>query len=244
MRTFKHFDLPVKHLEGEGEHYIPPKARDEAEIERRQDLAPGVLMAEMQAKGIKIAKNILELMIDTEDTLFATKTLGASSLNTAWYNYAQGAKNVMRRTLSLPSYDELGEEVTKTNLIDLATFRLGTAQWAANNLVKDGHERRRLYIKHKKIIGGQLGNAALVLANVPAAEAIAFFDDDPAYQQLIARQSATSLLEDSRMLYKQVGSNPTLAQLSDQDSPLSVYWRRNAPDAAYQALEEATEITD
>ena len=49
------------------------------------------------------------------------------------------------------------------------------------------------------------------------------------------------MLEDSRTLYKQVGSNPTLAQLSDNDSPLSVYWRRNAPDTAYEALEQAIE---
>jgi hypothetical protein len=42
-------------------------------------------------------------------------------------------------------------------------------------------------------------------------------------------------------MHKTVGSNPTLAQLSDKDSPLSVYWRRNANDLAYDALEQAYE---
>jgi hypothetical protein len=241
MKTFKHFDLPVKHLEGEGEHYIPPKARESQEIERRKQLAPGVLIAEMQQKGIKIAKSILEIMIDEEDTLFATRTLGASAINTAWHNYAQSAKNVMRRTLTLPTYADLGQEISKPNLINMALGHFDAAELHATNLLNDGYERRRLYVKHKKLIGTNLGSAAVVLANAPHAKVIAYFDN-PAYQQLVSRQSALELLEDSRTLYKQVGSNPTLAQLSDNDSPLSVYWRRNAPDLAYQALEEAVEI--
>lgn len=243
MKTFIHFDLPVKHLEGEGEHYVPPKAREAQEIERRKQLVPGVLMAEMQQKGIRIAKSILELMMDEEDTLFVTKTLGASLLNTAWYNYAQGAKNVMRRTLTLPAYGELDQQITKPYLVEMAVKHMHTAERSATNLVNDGYERRRLYVKHKKIIGSTLGNAALILANVPHTEVIAYFDD-PAYQQLIARQSALEVLEDSRTLYKQVGSNPTLAQLGDNDSPLSVYWRRNAPDLAYEVLEQAVDAKD
>ncbi|HUD03528.1 MAG TPA: hypothetical protein VMR51_01955 [Patescibacteria group bacterium] len=241
MKAFKQFDLPVKHLAGEGNHYVSPKAREAGEIERRKRLVSGVLMAEMQATGIKIAKNILEIMQAEEDTMFVTRTLGASAINTAWYNYAAGAKNVMRRTLSLQAYEDLGQEITTPNLIGLAAGQISTAERSAANLVKDGHEKRKLYVKHKKIIGATLGSAALVLANAPHAEVIAYFED-PALKQLVARQSALELLEDSRTLHLQVGSNPTLAQLSDKDSPLSVYWRRHAPDVSYEALEQAIEF--
>lgn len=241
MKTFKKFDLPVKHLEGEGEHYIPPKARDAEEIARRRQLAPGVLMAEMQLKGIKIARSILELIMDEEDTLFTTKTLGAAALNTAWYNFAQGAKDVMRRQLTLPPYDEYGEDVDKAFIIGDAAEQMCVAEHEASLMVREGHEKRRLYVARKKVIGVKLGDSALILASAPYADIIPHIND-PVYGQLLARRSALELLEDSRTLYKQVGSNPTLAQLADQDSPLSVYWRHQANDLAYSALELAKEF--
>jgi hypothetical protein len=243
MKTFKKFDLPIKHLEGEGEHYIPPKSRDEQEIERRRQLAPGVLMAEMQLKGIKIARNILELVMDQEDTVFTTKTLGAAALNTSWHNFAQGAKDVMRRQLTLPPYDEYGPDVDKPFVISLASEQMCAAEHSALLMVHEGHEKRKLYVARKKVIGVKLGDSALTLASAPYADIIPHIND-PVYGQLLARRSALELLEDSRTLYKQVGSNPTLAQLADQDSPLSVYWRRQANDLAYNALEMAKEFKD
>jgi hypothetical protein len=244
MKTFKKFDLPVKHLEGEGEHYVPPKARDPQEIERRHQLMPGLLMAEMQAKGIKIARCILEQMQDEEDALFATKTLGAAALNTAWYSFAQGAKDVMRRQLTLPPYDEYGEDVDMALIVDDAVYQLSEAEKVADSMVKEGHEKRRLYVIRKKVIGVKLGDAALTLGSAAYANLIAQIPDDPEYQQKLARRSALELLEQSRTLYKQADSNPTLAQLADKDSPLSVYWRRTANDWAYNALESAVEATN
>jgi hypothetical protein len=243
MKTFKNFDLPVKHLEGEGEHYVPPKARDPYEIERRKMLGKGVLMAEMQAKGIKVAHGILKYMVDKDDTLFTTKTLAAASLNTAWYNYAQGAQDVMRRTLQLPNYELVDEADPEEYLFNVAIDQMGEAETIAQRLVRDGQERRRLYVAHKKPLGLKLGNTALVLATIPHANQLAYLRD-PAFRQMLARDSSLEVLEDSRNLYKQVGSNPTLAQLADQDSPLAVYWRRQANDLAYDALEIAKEFKD
>jgi hypothetical protein len=242
MKTFTNFDLPVKHLEGEGEHYVPPKARDPHEIERRRMLAKGVLLAEKQAEGIKIARGILEQMVDQDDTLFATRTLAAASLNTAWYSYAQGAQDVMRRTLQLPNYEDMDETNASEYLFDTAIDQMGEAEIIAQRLVRDGHERRRLYVVHKKPLGLKLGNTAIVLATIPHANQLAYLQD-PAFRQMLARDCALGVLEDSRTLYKQMnGSNPTLAQLADQDSPLSVYWRNQANNLAYNALELAQKI--
>jgi hypothetical protein len=197
-------------------------------------------MAEMQQRGIHIARIMLEQAIDKEDTLFMTKTLAAAAINTAWYNYAAGAKNVMRRTLTLPSYEMMDETIAKPLLIDHAAQHMKVAENYATDLVTDGHEKRHLYEKHKKIIGSTLGNTAIELANVPLAEILGY-TEDPKFQKSVVRHSALEMLEDSRTLHLQVGSNPTLGQLSDNDSPLSVYWRRNAPDTAFEALEEAIE---
>ena len=239
MTTFKEFDLPVKHLQG-GEHYVPPKARDSVEIARRKQYNPGVLLAELQLRGIEIARTILELVADQEDTLFTTRTLGAAALNTSWYSYAMGAEDVMRRRLTLPSIDEFGENITKPAIIGSAIEQIEVAERAAGIMVDEGHEKKPLYAVRKKVIGVNLGNSALTLASVPFVN-ILNRSNDPEFQQDIARQGALELLEDSRTLYKQVDSNPTLAQLADNDSPLSVYWRRNANDVAFEALEQAIE---
>ena len=45
-------------------------------------------------------------------------------------------------------------------------------------------------------------------------------------------QAALELLDISKSMYKEVGANPTLAQLADKDSPLSVFWRRHAKPEA------------
>ena len=79
------------------------------------------------------------------------------------------------------------------------------------------------------------------MASVPYAAVLGRLDDDPESQQYLARRGAMELLEESRTLHNHVDSNPTLAQLADNDSPLSVYWRRNADDMAYEALEQAIE---
>lgn len=243
MKTFKQFDLPVKHLDGAGEHYVPPKARDPLEIERRQQLAPGVLLVEFQRKGIKIARSILEYVMEEEDTMFATRTLGAAALNTAWYNYARGAQDVMRRKLTLPPLETYGYGLDKPFIIADAVEEMQEAERQADAQVNEAHWNKRVLPTRKKAIGIHLGNSALTLACTPYANAIES-SYSPAFHLYLARQGALEILEDSRTLHKQVGSNPTLAQLADTDSPLSVYWRRAANDLAYEALEQAVEATD
>ncbi len=243
MKTFTKFDLPTQHLEGIGEPYLPPKARDELEIARRTGRAPGVLMAEMQLRGIRIAEGILEYILNEEDILFATKTLGAAALNTAWYNIGRGAKDVMSRQLTLPIYSEYGPDANQAFVIGEAIGEMSEAEVAATQMVKEGREKGELYDVRKKAIGVKLGDSALTLASVPSCAEIIAVSDKPAVQQSIARRSASELLENSRLLYRQMNdTNPTLAQLADQDSPLSVYWRKQANNLAYDALEMAKEF--
>lgn len=50
-------------------------------------------------------------------------------------------------------------------------------------------------------------------------------------------------MESARERAAEIGVNPSLAQLGDVDSPLSVYWRRHAPNGAFDAYMEALETT-
>ena len=160
MKTFKEFDLPVKHLEG-GEHYVPPKARDFDEIERRKQLAPGVLLAELQKRGIEIAKQILELTAERDETLFTTRTLGAAaSKHRLGITTLRAPKMSMRRRLTLPNIDEFGDNVTESQLLVQPLGKWAVAEMKRDTMVDEGHEKRRLYVARKKLIGMQLGNSA------------------------------------------------------------------------------------
>ena len=107
-----------------------------------------------------------------------------------------------------------------------------------NSLANIAEVTGRFPKKTKMRVGMNLGNTALIMSSITNAEAINEAAS-PALRQYITRQTALETLEESRTLFERVGSNPTLAQLTDADSPLSVFWRRTAPNAAYDALEYA-----
>ncbi|MNL62941.1 hypothetical protein D3C87_1870170 [compost metagenome] len=59
--------------------------------------------------------------------------------------------------------------------------------------------------------------------------------------QNLAREQSLQTLEQARVFGDHVGSHPSMAQLADPNSDLAVYWRRNAPNGAFEAYEEAIE---
>lgn len=237
-KSFKHFDLPVNHLTRHG-HYTPPKARDEAEIERRRQRPPGALIAEQQEKGTAVAAKLLDFMKDKEDSDFVPKLIAAAGINTAWHNHAQGAEDVMRRRLWLPVHANRRAEITAPVLYEEASAGFDEAALLATYLRKSIEARNSAIWSFRKKYGRRLGNASLVLACVPKAEVIAEGWNE-VEQQYHTRQAGLVVLEASRNLEEHVGTNPTLAQLADNDSPMSVYIRRHGTNLSVEGLEFAT----
>ena len=95
--------------------------------------------------------------------------------------------------------------------------------------------------QHKKLYMRQLGNAALELVGSRLdPELIA---EASAYDaQLWARMQSLRLLDTARNLGEVIGRHPSLKQLADPDSYLSVHIRRTAPRAAKQAFTDAYNI--
>lgn len=236
--TFKHFDLPVNHLTRHG-HYVPPKARDEAEIERRRQLPAGTLLAEQQAKGVEVATKLLEFMSDKEDSDFAPKLMAAAGINTAWHNHAQGSNDVMRRRLWLPVHERSKVPVNRESLYKDSVKGFDEASLIASLLAQSIERRSIAKYGFKKKLGIALGNASLVLACVPMSHLIER-SLDPYEQQYHTRHAGLAALDDARNLEEQVGANPTMAQLADHDSPMSVYIRRNGTNLTVEALDFAT----
>lgn len=236
-KPVKHFDLPKQHLIGE--HYVPARARQSDEIERRRSLPRGTVLLEQQRDGLAIARHIVERVDEAPDLQYVSRMLAASAFNTSWYAFAQHAP-VMRRRLYLPELasEDSEEHQTRAGLLRQARedLALSAAAAAALAFAKAGrHETKRQSFE----LGRQLGNVGLELACIPVAGAT--YGLSPIQAQLAARERGLESLEHSRSIAGEVGVNVSVAQLADQDSPLSVFIRRTAPDNVFNAFEEAAE---
>lgn len=237
-RSFKHFDLPVNHLTRHG-HYVPPKARDQAEIDRRRSLRRGTLVAEQQHEGTVVAARMIDFLADKDDSDFLPMTLAAAGLNTAWHNIAQGETDVMRRRLWLEVHARRRQDVTRTGLLEIAADGFAQSAELANLLRLTTELGSAAMFGFKKKYARRIGNSSLVLAAVTRADLIAECLD-PVGQQFQTRVAAMRALDAARNLEETVGANPTMAQLADRDSPLAVYIRRNGTNTTIDAWEAAT----
>ncbi len=241
---FKDFDLPTKHLEP-GNHFVPPKARDEQEIARRHSLPHGTILAEHQAQGLGMASTILKLIERPEDIAFSSRVLAASGLNTAWYAFARGAEaEVMRRRLKLPylAASTPGLRKTSADLVYESAHMFGEAMVYAGTVVNAMQEHHPRLGEYKRAVGRISGRAALTLACVELGDQLRVQDISGSDIQTLVRQRGLRALQDSRTLDEQIGVPPSLAQLADPDSHLSVFWRRESPNGALKAYETAAEL--
>lgn len=239
---FRDFDLPKKHLPKYGGHYIPPKAFDPVEVSRRRQMAPGSLLAEQQAMGVRCADKILELVTEEEGLLFASDMLAMAGLNTAWYSYAERAQDVMRRRLHLPLLSHGRARVTDTIIEDVhGGYAVAISEAIKlRNAIEHG---LRAKPDRQKKFGRSIGNTSLRLAVMrPAMEGVleVYADDEPELQD-IARRHALLALEAARDAHEEMHAHPSMVQLSDPFSPLTVYWRNNAPPSARTAVHDALE---
>jgi hypothetical protein len=240
-RIYRDFDLPTKHLTGE-DHFLPPKARDETEIERRQSLPPGTILLEHQHAGIRIAARILSRLVEPNDIEFSSEILAASGLNTAWYLSGQRAP-VQRRRLKLEELatEDPEQRPTTYMLIQNAQSDFELAQSQSQQLIELHLSSVPTIDKQRKVLGRTIGHGALTLSCASLGDQIGYDElqlTDFELQDL-ARRRGLNALEQARTLAELIGTPPSLAQLGNADSDLSVYWRRQAPNGALDAYEQA-----
>lgn len=239
-QIYKDFDLPTKRLTGLA-HYVPPRARRSEEIERRQQLPPGVLLIEQQRRGLAVAAAILKIVEQPEDVAFSTKIIAASSLNSSWYGFARGS-DVMRRRLKLPvlgGREQPWKPIEPIGLVRVAADSLEDGTLMSNRLITAIARERPTIETYQMTLGRRIGNAGLALASANLGNIDL---ETPSVEvQALVRRQCLSTLAASEALGSKIGAPPSLAQLAEPDSPLSVYWRLNAPNGAYEALEMAVD---
>ncbi len=241
----RNFDLPAKHInETDGANYVPPRARDDEEIARRQALRPGTLLREYQATGANVAKAIFDQpLAEPEDIDYVRRKLAIPLLNSAWYSFADGTKTpdmFMRRTLKLPvlADDKAEWRATKQGLT--VRVQQGLAETARLASILSLQYRQSFETtKLEKKLGRTMGNTALTLISLQHANAPLGMSE--ADIQNIVMLDASELLEDAQTSYKGTGVHASVAQFADPTSPLSRDWLDNAPrsNGAYRAFAQA-----
>lgn len=249
-RLPKDFDLPVKLHPSEKAHeqallvahFVPPKARDEAEIARRRGLQPGTLVAEYQYRGLAMSGLIMNQLIDRESLAFAAETLAPAALNTAWYSFARGAR-VMRRRLKLPllATEDRADRPTTFMLQADASYYFKQAAEEGMHFVTALAEQSAAAPRLAINLARAVGHAGLLTTCVPIGDSIGYeMEGVSDYDlQYLARQRGLRALERAQVMRQELGIPPSIAQLADPDSALSVYWRRNAPNQAAELYTEA-----
>lgn len=197
----------------------------------------GTVLVEHQQAGIRVASRVLSLIREEDDLQFARDVIAPSGMNTAWYGFARDA-SVMRRRLKLPFLvmPEGVEPRDRFAVFEDATEAFERSTVMAGSVVRAVAERLSTLNECKINLGRLVGNASLVLvcSEIGEQNHIA-----PFVTQARVRQQGLIALNKARALEAEIGSPPSLAQLADPDSDLSVYIRRTAPDGVYQAFDQA-----
>lgn len=244
---FKDFDLTKAHLQGV-EHYQTPRTRDPEEAQRRRELHginKNLVVLEGQARGIGAAILLLQQVQAPEDRAFTTQIIAESSLNSAWYTSARDAKE-MRKRIKLPiavaratTHRSDGVEMFQKGQVQLSKTHYLAMQLPGALSYPDRDNYAQTVGLH---FGQAAGEAGLHLACIALADEVAY-DDTLTHIEIQeqVRDRSLEVLASARDRVHEIGVAPSLAQLAHADSPLSVWWRNNAPDGAYQALNYAQE---
>lgn len=235
---YKVIHQPTNFLPDDGNHYIPPKTRDSAEIDRLHDLPHGTLMIEQEMRGLEIAEQLLAQIDDPEALAYAAQIIAAGGFNSSLYDLSRGTP-YMYRPLRLPRLITEDGEHTETPDTLRAKVRAGLLQaiQQAGDL-HTVHIEGRSTRKQKEKLGRTIGNTSMLAAAITWTLPSRVLDPHLASAEI--RAQAIDTVNQARDLQLLIGTYPSLGQLSHRDSQLAVHWRRTAPNAAYDALDAVT----
>lgn len=246
-KPYKDFDL-TRELINTDKHFVPPKARRPEEIERRKAEAKIVngtfLSREYQRAGSRVGGYVFLRVKDKADQLFAGKILGICGFVSGVYEaHDPGLKGpqVMSRRGQLAFYGEDPELMQRPTTDDFevdaftayegilhAAGKIATAN--ANNLPS----LARTQLEQGRLMASMaLGVANISLDTIPESASPFRVSD-------IIRNHGLQTVRRAHELTEHIGTPPSLAQLADPYSDLSVYLNREAPDGFLEAYEEAS----
>jgi len=237
--TRSKFELPNQ--ERLSHHYIPERARDEAEIARRRAQAgTHALIHEEEARGIELGSRVLQSIEDPNDRAIFAKTLGSALLGSAGYLFDADEYLRMRHNIDLAKVTD-GEKVIETpETFELKVYE-DLAEAARISTVLADLRRERKPVGRLPIRAAQLaGRAGLNLAIYPLHGFAT--DSNPKSVMESVFESSVDMSNNAIRLTGETGYIPTPAQLVSYKTPLGIHILRTAPTEVTDRFEEALEI--
>lgn len=234
--TPKILDLPTEHLNGAGEHYIPPRTRDSTERDRRHSLPSGTILLEQQHTGIGVMLATIPQLESPEALDYSVDMFAPSLMNSAWYQYGRGFEG-MRRQIELESMvDDEGNFLTSEQRVKKLLTILTSLYEMTGRSVQDHVERRGQAIKHRKI-GRLMGDTATTMVSI----GIGNISESAELRnvKLAVRERSQRAIRLGRSTVMTHGAYPSVAQFATADSDALVAWRRDSTNEAYEAMEVA-----
>jgi hypothetical protein len=237
--VYKVIHQPTHFLREDERHYVPPATRDSTEAQRLHELPSGTLIMEQERRGLAILAGTLDRVHEGESLTFVRRVMGASMFNASFYDLSRHTP-FMYRPLRLPELMSEDSEWRETNEGLRAKIAAGLGDaLALSDAAIDGHIHNRGVIGRKRQLGRLVGNISThvsALGLAPLGGSLS-----PAQVSQGVRAEVLGSIDDARRLTDEIGVHVSVAQLAHRDSELSVFWRRNAPAGAFEALEAATE---
>ena len=248
------FDLPAHHLPEVGPHAVPDKARDPNEIAFRKELRLGGVVLGQQVRGTSVAANISEGLAsqDVDDGGYTADMLAMAGFNTASYNNERFKEEAMTRRSKLARLvtDEGTEDeyrATKSGLYVRANQGMRASLKNAHELAiayEAGTEGEATYLSLTR----SLANTSAILSAVGVLDDRHFAALSEVDAQEAVKKRVLKMMERARTIattpYEEYGSepmhkHPSMMQLAERDSALSVHIRRFAPNSTRYLLEKA-----
>lgn len=239
-KPYTQFDLPARHIPGD-HHYVPPRARQRDEIDRRRALPRGTILLEQQHRGLQVAQALLEAAHDENDVAYVSLYIATCGLNSAWYQCARNSR-FMRRHTALPYIAQREEQPAPTTDSLLASTRSSFARITRTAGVLATYHAKQQPNEPLRAdaFGRATAHAALSLACIPVLDTLQ--SGSVFHTQAAVRAHALATLDTARSIGAELGSPPSFAQLADPDSDMSVHIRRTARSEVFYALEAAQDM--
>lgn len=222
------YTFPVR-LPGEGENYVPPKTFiPELRLAYEQG-GRGIVIAREQRVGMTALAATYEKILaeGNAENLSQVSGLFASTLfGTSYYLFSQGNEGkAMYRNVKLPKlYDEETDEVLDQDgmlevLNDNIRKQIRSGSYLARNLEINPNRSMPEANNIRLRLGRGLASASLSLGAI-SNEIYEFNLNEPHEIQYLAWSAAGSVHMNSLNLMSRTGVLPTLAQISNENSPL------------------------
>jgi hypothetical protein len=233
------FDLPTKHTDATYD-FVPNKSRDPAEIARRKKLRPGTLKLEEQLRGTEIARRLLAGSVTSTDRKSSAHLIALAGINSSWLTHARDAEDVMRRRQKLAQlvHPETSHRRTIAELRSQTLLGYAGAVLLAGTLTAE-HAAGRPTRRSTSAYGRTIGNLSIQSA-VLGHDEFSHIGSEVEVQDRVCEISLDTL-QQAREIGREVGANPSLAQLPDPFSPYGIYIRETASDGTYQLYQSAVE---